>query len=173
MLSDMLSQLKYSHPNGPFWACPPKRTPSNPSDLVQGPRWLSSPLDTARASASTSRLPHLTRPRPGRPFASPALPQQSLETLLPTHTYTKEEVSPSWGGHHVDSHPVSRHCTLLLVVFKVQVTGRCSKWIWKYVFPIIKFWELHFYSVAQPLQCKGPSSRLMPANMHLFPMVNP
>ena len=74
--------------------------------------------------------------------SSPALTQRSIALNV---GWTPCRLRPSTGPS--------------LLVFKGQVTGWCSKWVWNDFFPPIKFWELRFHLVVQSLQhSKGPPS---------------
>lgn len=113
-------------------------------------------------------FPHLTHPTPMGPFAHHTPPWQSLETLLPTlHLHPGKAITLIVGWTFIVILCPSTGPSLLVV------TGWHSKRIWKYFFPIIKFWVTFLFNGPTNTTHEGPSSRLRPTNVHLFPVVDP
>lgn len=135
--------LKSSQLNGPFWSISRKDTIESQWPGPQALRWpeyqshcspqLACPILPVLCSSCSS----LTVTK------NPALTQRKGVTLI-------------LGGHHADSHPVSKYWTLIISGFQGSITGRCSKWIWNYFFILYnKILRIAFYLVVQPLQPRG------------------
>lgn len=151
MLSDMLVTPKQ----------PPKGTLGRVSEQVT--RGSVSRTQAPTRPGYQTHPPQLARPRPVSPFAPPALPWQSLETL---HLHTRS-VPLLLGGHHAGSQPVSKHWTLFIGGGQCSVTGRCSKWT-------LKMWRSKFNTIVRvtflfsgptTATSQGPSSRLTPTSV--------